>query len=85
MANFTKMEQAERMIEKYRFYALEAQEANNFNKMEKYENLADRLEEAISKIIHKQATKRDWEVFNNAIGERTRLDVERELIKELNN
>jgi hypothetical protein len=83
MANFTKLEQAERMAEKYRFYAMEAQEAENFNEVEKYEELADKIDETIFKITHKQATKEDWEVFNNAAGERTRLDVEREIIKEM--
>ena len=80
---FTQMEQAERMREKLRTWEMEAEIQGAFDKAIELAQQADRLEEAIIRIKTKQARKKDWEIFHNAVGTRTMLDIYNEIRRDL--
>ncbi len=79
---FTPMEQAERMWEKLRTWEMEEELNGNIDKAIELEQAADRLQEAIIRIKTKQARKKDWKIFHNAVGNRTQLDIYNEIRRD---
>lgn len=81
--NFSNMKQAERMVQKYRSMALDAELDGNFEKMERFETMADELQQAITGRQYRDSTRAEKKVFSKGVANRNQLDVEREILREL--
>ena len=81
MSDFSKMEQAERMLHKYQMWQEDAEEDENWELAEKWERKAEELQKALSG--HTITSKKDKAVFNSAVAHRTQLDVENQIKKDL--
>ena len=80
--NFTSMEQAQRMYEKYRIYESDAEEKGDYEAADKWGDMADELREAIAHKQYNSANKKHKKAFNQAVSARTQLDVQNQIKKD---
>lgn len=81
MSQFSNMEQAERMLHKYQTWQEDAEYEGNFDLAEEYEKKVIELQRVLSG--HTITNKKDKAIFFNAVAERTRLDVENQIKRDL--
>ena len=81
--NFTNLEQAQRMYEKYRTWEEDAEAKGNMEEADKWGDKADELREAIANKQYGTATAKHKKSFSQAVSVRTQLDTELQFKKDL--
>jgi len=81
--NFTNLEQAQRMYEKYRTWEDDAEAKGDMETADKWGDKADELREAIANMQYNSANKKHKKSFNQAVSARTQLDVQNQLKNDL--